>query len=104
MFDDFRYTHELRGQDTAVLFSRARVDGKAIEMAEHLRLRPDGRIEDFTVFFRPLPAAAAALRARGTGLGRRKSPARGRVMSAVTRPLAFITRVGDRMGVRLIHP
>jgi hypothetical protein len=103
VFEDFHYTGELRGKDSAVLIARARVGGQDIETAEHLRLRPDGTIGEMTVFFRPLPAAATALRVIGAALGRRKSPARGAVISAMARPLAFFTRSGDGLGVRLVR-
>ena len=68
-----------------------------------MRLGRDGRIIEFTVFFRPLPATAAALRVIGAGLGRRKSGAMAAVISALARPLGFMTRVGDRVAVRLVR-
>jgi hypothetical protein len=74
-----------------------------IEMADHLRFSPDGKIRELTVFFRPLPAATAALSLIAAGLGRRKSPVRAAVMSALTRPLAYLTRAGDGIGVRLVR-
>ncbi|MGH3150874.1 MAG: nuclear transport factor 2 family protein, partial [Streptosporangiaceae bacterium] len=70
---DLRYTDEVRGEDTAFLVSEARIGGQDIEITDHLRLDPDGKISEMTVFFRPLPAAAAALRLIGAGLGRRRS-------------------------------
>jgi hypothetical protein len=103
VFRDFHYTEELRGENVAFLVARARVDGQDIEIVDHMRLGPDGKIEEFTVFFRPLPATAAALRRIGAGLGRGKSPARAAVISALARPLAFMTRTGDGIGVRLIR-
>jgi hypothetical protein len=102
-FTDLRYTEEMRAENAAVLVSRARVGGQEIETVDHMRLRPDGRIAEFTVFFRPLPATAAALRVIGAGLGRRRSPARAAVLSALARPLGFMTRVGDGIGVRLVR-
>jgi SnoaL-like domain len=103
VFTDFRYTDELFGENTAVLVSRAQVDGIEIEMVDHIRLGPDGKIEDFTVFMRPLPAAAAALRLIGARFGRRKSLTRAALISALASPLAFMTRMGDGIGVRLIR-
>lgn len=100
---DFRYTEEMRGRDTAFLVARATVRGQDIEIADHLRFGPDGKVQELTVFFRPLPAATAALSLIGAGLGRRKGPVRAAALSAMTRPLAFITRVGDGIGVRLIR-
>lgn len=100
---DLHYTDEAHGRDTAFLTARARIGGQDIEIADHLRLRPDGKITEFTVFFRPLPATAVALRLIGTGLGRHKSPARAAVISALTRPLALMTQAGDGIGIRLIR-
>jgi hypothetical protein len=102
-FGDLRYTDELRSENAAVLVSNARVGGQDIETIDHMRLRPDGKISEFTVFFRPLPATAAALRVIGSGLGRRKGPVRAAVISALARPLGFMTRVGDAIGVRLVR-
>jgi SnoaL-like domain len=103
VFRDLRYTHEVRRDDIAFLVSRARVGDQDIEVADHIRLGPDGKIQEMTVFFRPLPATAAALRLIAAGLGRRRSPVRAAVMSALTRPLAFMTRAGDGIGVRLVR-
>jgi len=57
-----------------------------------------------TVFFRPLPATAVALRLIGAGLSRRKSPIRAAVVATLARPLGFMTRAGDGIGVRLVRP
>jgi hypothetical protein len=102
-FEGLTYTEEVREGDAAFLVARARVDGQDIEIVDHLRLGPDGRISEFTVFFRPLPAAATALRLLGAGLGRRRGPLRGALISTLARPLAFITRAGDGLGVRLVR-
>jgi hypothetical protein len=103
VFRDLRYTAELHDGDSAVLIGRAHAGGQEIETAEHLRLSPDGKITEATVFFRPLPASAAALHLIGAGLGRRQGRLRGAVMSAMTRPLAAMTRSGDGLGVRLVR-
>jgi hypothetical protein len=103
VFRDLHYTYEVRQDDIAFLVSRARVGDQDIEVADHMRLGPDGKIQEMTVFFRPLPATAAAQRLIAAGLGRRRSPARAAVMSALTRPLAFMTRASDGIGVRLVR-
>jgi hypothetical protein len=103
-FDDFRYTAEVRTEKTAFLVARAKVDGQEIEIVDHLRLNRDGQVEEMTVFFRPLPAAATALRVLGAGLGRRRSATRGAIVSALARPLGLMTRLGDGLGVRLVRP
>jgi hypothetical protein len=103
VFEDLRYTGEARTGNHAFLVARARIAGQDVEIADHVLLRPDGAIEEFTVFFRPLPAAAAALRAITAGLVRRKSAARGAAMVALTSPLAVMTRAGDGVGVSLVR-
>jgi SnoaL-like domain len=104
VFDDLRYTDELHGGDSAVLVASARVAGTDIEMVDHVRLDESGKIRELTVFFRPMPAIAVAMRLIGTGLGRRKSRVRAQAISLLTRPLGLMTRLGDRMAVRLVGP
>ena len=100
---DLRYTDQACDGSTGFLAWRARIEGQPIEGTDLLQFGPDGKIKEFTVFFRPLPASALALRLIGTGLARRKSPARAVVVSSLTRPLEIMTRVGDPIGVRLIR-
>jgi FAD/FMN-containing dehydrogenase len=102
VFDDLRYTDEMSGDDTGYLVWRARVSGLEIESVDLLRFGPDGKIHEATAFFRPLPAAAAALRMIGAGLARKKSPARAAAVSVLAAPLAFFARTGDPVGVRLV--
>jgi hypothetical protein len=104
VIDDLQYTDELSGGDRAFLVARARVGGTDIEMVDHIRLDDDGKIRELTVFFRPMPAIAVAMRLIGSGLARPKSPIRAAAISLLTRPLGFLTRVGDRIGVRLVGP
>jgi hypothetical protein len=102
--DDFSYTDELFGHDTAALVGTMQLQGVSVNFTDHLKLRPDGKITEMTVFFRPLPASAAAMRVIGAGLGSHKSKLRGRMISALVAPLAFMTRTGDGLGVRLLKP
>jgi hypothetical protein len=103
VFEDLHYTDEVRSGDSAFLVSCARVGGLDIEMIDHILLNANDKIQDFTVFFRPLPAAAAALRLIGAGLGRRKGQFTAATMSTLAGPLAFMTRVGDGVGVRMVR-
>jgi ketosteroid isomerase-like protein len=104
VFDDLHYTDELHSDDGAVLVASARLGGTDIEMVDHMQLDENGKIRELTVFFRPLPAIAVAMRLIGAGLGRRKSRARAGVISALTRPLGLMTALGDRIGVWLVRP
>ncbi|MGI8920364.1 MAG: nuclear transport factor 2 family protein [Solirubrobacteraceae bacterium] len=104
VFDDFHYTDELRGDETAVLLASARVDGTDVEIADHMRLDEDGKIYELTVFCRPLPAIAVAASVLGAALGQRSSPFRARLISVLVRPLILMTRIGDRFALRLVRP
>jgi hypothetical protein len=104
VLDDLAYTDEVRADGTAVLVGHAHVDGLRVQFTDHLRLDPDGLIAEMTVFFRPLPAATAAMRRIGEGLARSKSAFRGHVVSSMVAPLAFMARTGDGVGVRLVRP
>ena len=104
VFEDFHYTDELHNERVGFLVARARMGGQNIEIVDHMQFDPDGRIRDFTVFFRPLPATAAALRVIGAGLAHRKSAARAIVISALAHPLGIMARIGDAIGVRLLRP
>jgi hypothetical protein len=97
------YTDELAQGSTAFLVARATVGGQELELVDHIRFRPDAKIEDFTTFFRPLPAAAAALRLIGAGLGRHRSQTHSALISTLTSPLVTVAKTGDRVGVRLIR-
>jgi hypothetical protein len=103
VLEDLRYTDQACDGSTGFLAWRARIQDQQVEGVDLLQCGPDGKIKEFTVFFRPLPAAALALRLIGAGLVRRKSPARAVVVSTLARPLAVMTRAGDPIGVRLIR-
>ena len=102
VLNDLRYDDEAAGPGTGILTWHARIGGQPIEGVDQIRFRADGKIKEFTVYFRPLPAAAVALRVIGTGLARRRHPARAAAVSALTQPLAVLSRVGDRIGVLLV--
>lgn len=103
VLEDLRYTDQLDCGDRAVLVATARVDGRELEMIEHIRLDDHGEIRELTVFFRPLPSLAVAMRLIAAGLGARKSRGRALAMSALTQPLGPLTAVGDRIGAALVR-
>lgn len=102
--DDFHYTDELRGRDGGFLVACARVDGNDLEIVDHIRLDENGKIRQFTAFFRPMPAMPVALRLMGAGLTRPKSATRAVAISLLTRPLELMARMGDSIGARLVRP
>lgn len=63
VFEDFRYTDELEGEDgTLGLVFRARVGDRELEGLDLIRFDEAGRIRDFTVMVRPRSALEALLR------------------------------------------
>ncbi|MGB8404749.1 MAG: nuclear transport factor 2 family protein [Mycobacterium sp.] len=103
VLEDLTYTDELHADGSAVLVGSACVGGLPIQFCDHLKLRDDGLVEEMTVFFRPLPATTAAMRRIGAGLARRKSAFRGRLVGAMTAPMAMMARTGDRVGIALLR-
>jgi hypothetical protein len=65
VFEDFRFTDELRMDDGHALIFRATVVGKEIEGIDLLRFDDDGLIADFTVMLRPLSAFMLFAQAMG---------------------------------------
>lgn len=103
VFVDFHYVEQAQVGDLAYITARARIGGRDLEIVDRLRLAPDGRIQEMTAFFRPLPAAAMALRLIGAGLARPKSRFRAAVVSFLARPLVLMAALGDRIGVKLVR-
>src|ERR1700756_4786909 len=100
VLEDLTYTDELHADRAAVLIGQARVDGLRIQFCDYLKLRGDGLIEEMTVFFRPLPAATAAMRRIGGGLGRGRSKVSGPLIRTITAPPALMAPSGGRGGGR----
>ena len=70
VFEDFRYTDELTGDDgTQALFFRARVGNRDVQGVDLIRPNADGEIEDFTVMVRPMSGVHALAEAMGKQLG-----------------------------------
>jgi hypothetical protein len=65
VFEDFRFTDELKMDGGHALIFRASVAGKEIEGIDLLRFDGDGLIADFTVMLRPLSAFMLFARAMG---------------------------------------
>jgi hypothetical protein len=104
VFEDIRYSAHADGERSAFLVGGARVGSLSVQWADHIELDEGGRIREFTVFFRPLPATALALQRLGGRLAARGGRARGALVSTLTLPLALLTRAGDGLGARLVAP
>jgi hypothetical protein len=105
VLSDLRHHTDIGDDRTRMLAATARLGRQEIEEAALLRLDEHGLIEDITLWIRPLPALTAMMAALGSGLawstGRRGLPL---LVGAATRPLAALTRLGDRTLVPLLTP
>jgi hypothetical protein len=92
-----RYHTTVGEGDTWAVFFHATVGREPVEEAELVRLDGDGLIRELTFFGRPLPALTEVMAGIGPRLLRRQgSPGLGRFVGLAVRPLAAMTRVGDR--------
>ena len=68
VFEDFRYTDELAGDDAHGLVFEARVGDRSLQGIDLLRLDADGRIAEFTVMIRPASGLIAVAERMGPAL------------------------------------
>jgi hypothetical protein len=105
VISDIRFHTAVGEGPTWALFYHARVGRQAVEEAQLLRLDEAGLIREITLFGRPLPALTAVMTDIGPRLLRaQRRPAFASVVGAATRPLAFLTRLGERRLVPLADP
>ena len=68
VFEDFRYTDELAGDDAHGLVFEARVGDRSLQGIDLLRTGADGRIAEFTVMIRPASGLIAVAERMGPAL------------------------------------
>jgi SnoaL-like domain len=99
---DIRYYEELGDDRSRALFYRARIGKQQLEEATLVRLDEAGKIKEFTIWFRPMPGLTRLTAGLAPRLARRRSRRNGRIVSAATGPLAFITAAADGVLVKLV--
>jgi hypothetical protein len=105
VISDIRYHTDVGDSGTRALFYTGRVGDIDVEEAQLLRLDPEGRIREITLFGRPLPALTAVMAGMGPRLLRRQGKANlAPVVTAAIAPLAFLTKLGERRLVPLGDP
>lgn len=98
--DDFHYTAELAEGDTVVLAFRGPLRGTDVEGIDLLRLNPDGKIREVTVFLRPLPGTAAVAKFLSPRIAGRDNRIKGAMAGFGARPLSGIGKLFDAIGSR----
>jgi hypothetical protein len=101
---DIEYFEDVGTATTRALFYRARIGGQPTEGAILVRLDEGARVVEMTMFVRPLPGLTALTARLTPRLAAPLGRARFVALAAMTRPVAFLTRVGDGLGARLIQP
>jgi hypothetical protein len=101
VFEDIRYVEEERIGDLWVVVVQARVGGRPLEEVQLLRVDDQGRVRDFRLYVRGVSALTAMTAAFGPRLARRRGRLRALLVAAASRPVAFVTRASDGLGVRL---
>jgi hypothetical protein len=105
VISDIRFHTDVGDSETRALFYNGRVGDIDVEEAQLLRLDPEGRIREITLFGRPLPALTAVMAGMGPRLLRRQGKGNlAPVVTAAIAPLAFLTKLGERRLVPLGDP
>ena len=68
VFEDFRYTEQVEGDDTAALAFSARVGDRELEGIDLLRFDGEGKVRELAVYVRPLSGLNALTEAMGRKL------------------------------------
>ena len=96
------YEHVVGDGDIWIQVSRTRARRRDIQAVAMLRFGEPGKIQEFTIFFRPMPALVAfAAAAAGPVVGRR-SRVLGAVLGFLARPLAAQAHYGDKLAGRVV--
>jgi SnoaL-like domain len=103
-YEELEYTDVFGTGDTWAQVFRVRIRGQEMEATDLMRLDGEGRVREFTVFFRPLPGLAALTAALAPPLAeKRGGKSRAAAARVLTAPLVGLTRAGDRVAARLVR-
>ena len=103
VIDGIDFTDDVGDEKTRALFYTASVRGVQVEEATRVRLDNQARVTEITLWFRPLPGLTALMAGLGPRLARRQSRSKAAAAALMTRPLAAMTKSGDRVAVKLIE-
>lgn len=105
VISDIKFHTEVGDDSTRALFHHGRCGREDLEEAQLLRFDENGLITELTLFGRPLPAATEIMGRIGPLLLRKQGrPAAARLVAALTKPLAVVTRLGEKHIVPLADP
>lgn len=99
--EDIRYTQDVGNESVRALVYEAEVAGQEVQEAAIVRLNEQAEVVEVTFWFRPLPGLTALAATLGPELARRKSRPRAVLLGFLAKPLFWLTRIGDSVGVWL---
>ncbi|MFG6200960.1 nuclear transport factor 2 family protein [Nonomuraea sp. JJY05] len=103
VLSDLRYQKDIGDERTRTLTATARLGRQEIHEAALVEVGEDGLIKEITMWIRPLPGLTAMMAALGPGLARTTGkPGLPWLIAAAVKPLAAMTRFGDRTLVPLL--
>ncbi len=99
--ENIQYTIDIGDARVRALVYHGEISGQAVHEATIIRLDERAEIVEVTFWVRPLPGLTALVASLGPKLARRNSRIRSLLLKAMSRPLYWVTRSGDRIGVWL---
>jgi ketosteroid isomerase-like protein len=100
--EEIHYVADMADGDLRFMSWQTRIGKTEMQGADILRVGEDGRIVEFTVFFRPLKGITVLASALGKGLARRRSRSRALLVGAASAPMVALSRASDRIAPRLV--
>jgi SnoaL-like domain len=101
--EGIRYYEEHVGEGARTLFYRGRVGSQEIEEACRIRFDEAGRIDELTLWIRPMSGLTALAAALGPRLARPRGRTRSALVAAAAKPLAWLTAAADRPLIKLVR-
>lgn len=102
-FDDFEHLHAYGSDSDGTMVFRARIGRHELEGNDYIRFDSEGRVAEFRIFIRPLPALARLAAALGPPLVRRRSRMLALMVRISLAPLVLAIAIADAVGARLVR-
>ena len=103
VIEDIKFTDDVGDGTTRALFYTATIRGIQVEEATRVRLDDEARVTEITLWFRPLPGLTALMAGLAPRLARRRGKGKAAAAAVMTRPLAAMTKHGDKVAVKLVE-
>jgi hypothetical protein len=100
-FDSWERTFVFADEDQFVFGARASIAGRTVELAELVRLAPDGLVREIRIHGRPLAGVAAIAAVAAPPLAARRGRLRGTLVGLLSRGLPHALAAGDALITRL---